>query len=929
VDRATIGCDHSTMSAGLVKRPEFDALSTFLTDALTGSVGLVIDGEPGIGKTTLWLEAIGLAHEQGFRVLSARPAAAESVMAYGSLTDLLLDCDSDDWADLPSPQRIALDQVTLRRRDAGTDQRVVAAAFLAAVTAIADRTPVLIAIDDLQWLDSSSRRIVGYATRRLSGPASFIGTLRTKAGGPETTDWLTMPRPENLRRLTLAPLTLGALQALLTERTGRSYPRPALVHILEVTGGNPFYAVELARVIGDTTITKETPLPATLFELVNARIGGLDSAVRQLLFAASCAAEPTVQLLAAINAGTIADTAAQLEAAEDSRVITIDGDRVRFTHPLLARGVYASATAAQRRSMHRRLAEVVTDPEVRARHMALAATYGDPKTLESLDEAAALARARGAPVAAAELLQRAIDLGGDNPARRILLAGHHFNAGDLARARSLLEELIEGLEAGPTRARAMHLLALVRLGGDSFLDAAQLLQAALNEAGDHRELAAQIFLPLSFATMNIGDLPAAIDAVERAVAEAESVGNHALLSQALSWRVGLQVMGGDALDTESLDRAVQLEDPHAVSPVMFRASMVDALMRGWTGDLETAHHAIRTIRRRCAERGEESEQMFVAFHSVLIETWRGDFGEAMLIADDTVERASQLGGDLPLAVALTNRSVALGYTGRVDEARADAKEAIAASERCGSNRLAEWPMAMLGFIDVSVGAYESAVRSLQPQIARIRAMPRATEVFVGSLIPDAVEAFVNLGRLDEAEELTDILQSNGARLERPWMIGVGSRCRSMLQAARGQMEQATATAHEAMEVHEHLAMPFDRARTRLVLGQLLRRQKHRASASEALNTAWQEFETLGATVWADRARAEVTRTAVRDRGGIGLTPSEKRVAELAAAGKTNRQMAAELFVSPKTIEVNLTRIYRKLAIRSRAELGRYFAELGK
>ncbi|HEX2282005.1 MAG TPA: AAA family ATPase, partial [Thermomicrobiales bacterium] len=887
-----------------MRRPESNALSTFLTEALTGSVGLVIEGEPGIGKTTLWLEAIEQAREQGFDVLSARPAAAESVMAYGSLTDLLSGCDPDDWADLPSPQRIALDRVTLRRRDAGTDQRVVAAAFLAAVTAFAERAPVLIAIDDLQWLDSSSRRIVGYATRRLSGPASFIGTLRTNSGGLETTDWLTMPRPEDLRRLTLAPLTLAGLHTLLAERTGRSYPRPVLTQIFDVTGGNPFYALELARVLADTSITNETPLPATLSELVNARIRDLDGGVRQLLFAAACAAAPTVQLLAALNDGASNDTVAQLEAAEDSRVITIEGDRIRFAHPLLARGVYASATAAQRRSMHRRLAELVTDPEVRARHMALAATYGDPETLESLDEAAVLARARGAPVAAAELVQRAIDLGGDTPARRILLAGHHFNAGDLTRARNLLEELIAVLGAGPTRARAMHLLALVRLGGDSFLDASQLLQAALNEAGDDRELAGEIYLPLSFAMMNVGDLPAAIDAVEHAVAEAETVDNRALLSQALSWLVGLRVMGGDALDTESLDRAMRLEDSHAATPVMFRASMVHALMSGWTGDLEVAHHAIRKIRRRCVERGEESEQMFVAFHSVLIETWRGDFGEAMLIADDTVERAAQLGGDLPLAVALTNRSVALGYTGRVDEARVDAKEAIAASERCGSSRLAEWPIAMLGFIDVSLGAYESAVRSLRPQIARIRAMPRATEVFVGSLIPDAVEAFVNLARLDEAEELTEILQSNGARLERPWMIAVGSRCRSMLQAAQGEIEEATTTAHEAMEAHELVAMPFDRARTRLVLGQLLRRQKHRGSATEALKTAWQEFEALGATVWADRARAELTRTAIPGRGSsMGLTPSEKRVAELASTGKTNRQMATELFVSPKTIEV--------------------------
>ena len=198
--------------------------------------------------------------------------------------------------------------------------------------------------------------------------------------------------------------------------------------------------------------------------------------------------------------------------------------------------------------------------------------------------------------------------------------------------------------------------------------------------------------------------------------------------------------------------------------------------------------------------------------------------------------------------------------------------------------------------------------------------PDGTEIIAASFVPDAVEAMIQLGHLDEAEPLIDTLQRNGERLDRPWMLAVGMRCRAMLQAAHGDLNTATATAELAMAQHQRLPMPFERARTQLLLGQLQRRQRHRDAATATLREAQHTFQQLGTTLWAAARRTELTRGTSGRRRAEGLTPSEQRVAELAVSGLTNRDIAATLFISPKTVEVNLSRIYRKLNIRSRVEL---------
>lgn len=258
----------------------------------------------------------------------------------------------------------------------------------------------------------------------------------------------------------------------------------------------------------------------------------------------------------------------------------------------------------------------------------------------------------------------------------------------------------------------------------------------------------------------------------------------------------------------------------------------------------------------------------------------------------------------------------------MDDARRDLRDSIVAAQRCGSMRLAEWPATLRGFVEVSCGDYQAAVNALAPLLPLTQIFPEATEIISASFIPDAAEALIGLGRFDEAEPLVAALERNGTRLDRAWMLAVGARCRAMLLAGRGDLAAATATAERAMTEHERLPMAFERARTQLLLGQLQRRQRHRDAAAATLREALQTFEELGTTLWADRVRAELARGMSGRRRAEGLTPSEQRVADLAVSGMTNRDIAAALFISPKTVEVNLSRIYRKLGIRSRMELYR-------
>jgi DNA-binding CsgD family transcriptional regulator len=901
-------------------------VSEFLRSAAQQPWGLVVEGEAGIGKTTLWLSAKEEASRRGFQILSARVGEAESVLAYAAVADLLRDVDPIVLAALPDVQHLAVDRVLLRASTEGppTDQRVVAAALASVVESLVKESPVLLAIDNVQWFDTSSQAAIAYAARRLAGRVGLLVTERCDPGRGNALTWLQLAAPDRIERIRIGPLSLGGLHTLISERLGRSFPRPTMVRIAEISGGNPFYALELARAIHVGSARAQPSLPATLADLMRLRIGSLDGQAGDALLAAAAVANPTVELLAQVLGTTVDHTLELLEEAESNAVIAIEGNRVQFSHPLLAHSVYTDASPARRRAVHRALAEVVLLPELKARHMALAASRADAETLKALDTAADAARARGAPAAAAELVELAIGLGGDKPSRRIRAAEHHFKAGDADRARVLLESTMDQLQPGLLRGVALNLLAGLRMYDDTFVDAAALLRRAIADAENHPALLAQTLLSLAFAQGMSGEFDESLRNARQAVTLAEELGYPPLVSRALAMFVNTNFHYGHGIDEASLRRALELEDPDTDVPIPFCASAVNALVDAWTGKLDIARRRMAAVRDRCVERGAENDMMAISGYSTLIEMWRGNFAEAAQLAEDTMERAEQVGGSR--TIALTVRAAVAAYAGREQDARADAEAALAIARECGSPRLAEWPTMSLGFLEVSLGRYAEALSTLQPMLDIFDDLP-GSEIMTATFVPDAVEAMVALGHHADAEPLIEALEHDGARLDRPWMLAVGARCRSMWLAVHGDVEAAARKAQEAMAEHDRLPMPFERARSQLLLGQLQRRQRQKDAARNTFGEALQAFDAMGTPLWADRARAELARAKVAPSRSLALTPSERRVAELAASGMTNRDVAAALFISPKTVEANLGRVYRKLGIKTRAELGRLIGDL--
>lgn len=903
------------------RRAEESVVADFLDAAGGEPSALLIEGEPGIGKTTLWLDSIRRARERGFTVLQARAAMAESVLAYTALADLLSDVDDAIWADLPAPQRLGLDAVMYPSQlAADTDRRTVAAAFAAVIGRLVALGPVLVAIDDCQWLDTSSATVVSFVARRVPPGVGFLCTTRVDT----STISLQLPSPDAVRRLRLPALTVGELHQVLRARLGIAVSRSTVLRVHEISGGNPFFAVELARELFVHNANGQVGLPGSLADLVRTRVGRVGVGAEDVLLAVASLACPTLPLVAAATDNMPDRVLELLAEAEAQGVIAIDGNRVRFTHPLLAHGVYGAASARHRRSMHGRLARLLAEPELRARHLALSDAAGHPETIDALDNAAEIALSRGAPAAAAELLELASNLGADDVQRQIRCGELYFFAGDSSRARSVLEAVIGRLESGDLRAEALGLLAVVRLYDDGLIEAMDLLQRASDEIGGRLALQAQIRIVLAYAQYNAGRLEDAVQTADEALAYAEHLGTPGELARAIGMRVMIRFLHGDGFDADAMAVAMSLADHRSYTPLPLRPHMQNALLLGFIGDLRGARAQMLSIWCDAVTNGEEGELIFPAFHHFLIECWLGNTAESALVVDGITELAMQLDSELAHVAALTARAWLAGYEGRESDCRQDVAAALAASQCSGTFRLTQWAIAALGFLEVSLGNYGQALDVLQPLMSGFGSDTRTCEIVSAVFVPDAVEALVGLGREDEAEPICNVLVTNGIRLDRPWMLATGARCRAMVLAARGDLAAAGDELDKAILEHVRLPMPFELARTQLLRAQICRRQRRRDAAAAAARDALQTFEHIGSALWADRVRAELARGGSGRRRADGLTPSEHRVAVLAVSGMNNKQIASALFISPKTVEVNLSRIYRKLDVHSRIELCRVF-----
>ena len=886
-------------SAIVGRADELAAVEDLLDATSAGPAALILEGEPGIGKTTLLEAGRDRAVARGHRILAARPAPAEVRLAHAGLADFLRDQPLDG---LPPAQRAALDAALLRGEARAPDRRAVAAALLTVVETLAATAPVLILVDDLQWLDASTTAALAFALRRVTGRAGLLGACH-----PQTAALPATPRR-----------TVGPLAAPDVARLVRPLPPALAQRVGDLSGGNPLFALEIAR-----TVTPDEPAPAlpdTLKGLVSERLEDLPDDVRLGLAVAAALERPEVALIAAALPET--DVVAALTAAEAADVITFTRGTVAFAHPLLAAGVADHVAPARRRAIHARLAELVTDPEQRARHLARAAVHPDPETIAALDDAARVAADRGAPAAAAELLELARGLGADAPERCARAAVHHFEAGDTDRARTLLEDAVGALRA-PAAARS--LLGTIRHRDGSYAEAAAILTQALQEAEPGTPLAISTALELCFVLTNQGLVAAAEPLAERAAADAARLDDDGLLAQARTVSITIATLLGHGLDEQGLQQALALEDPGRRCFAPHRPSMLAALLYGYVGRADRAEEAVQRVRARCREHGEDAELIYTAIHAITLRCWRGDLAGARALADEADDQADQLGTRTARAIADSTRALVAAWAGDVSTARVRAEAALATFAQDGSVLGALMPIATLTQLDLVLGDHGSAAARAGALAAGIAATPHAEPAAV-PLVADAAEALIGAGRAAEAAPVVAWLQERGTALDRPFALAAGARGRALLHAAAGDLDAAEHACAEALVHHERLpAMPLERARTLLVLGGLRRRRRQRRAAREALEPALRTFTDLQAPLWAQQARAELDRVRPRRTTSDRLTDAERRVAQLTAEGLTNREVAATLFVSPRTVEATLARVYRKLEIGSRAELGRRMA----
>ena len=484
---------------------EAGAVARFIERVPYGPVALAIEGEPGIGKTTLWLEAVRAGEERGYRVLQARPAEAEADLSYAALGDLVGSAFDEVSGELPAPQQHAL-EVALLRREAMTpaDPRTTASALLSVLSALGAERPLVVAVDDAQWLDPASERALAFVCRRLPSRLGLLVARRSEAADEAPLGLDRALDREALELLVLGPLSLAALHHVIQRELGIRLARPALVRIEAVSGGNPFFALEIARALnrdgGERRLGDPLPVPQSLQELVGARVRRLSDSAQAAALAVAALSRPTAASVAAALAEP-GDAAAALLEAEEAGVLVWEREWIRFSHPLLASAVYGSASTARRRQLHERLADVASDPEERARHLAHSITDADEGAAEEIEHAAALAERRGAPEAAAELYEASCRLTPDGRpedlARRILgAAGALAMAGDLDGARSLANTALETAREGSLRARVLLLLASLASYTETIEARIGYHERALAEAGDDQALRAEILLSL-------------------------------------------------------------------------------------------------------------------------------------------------------------------------------------------------------------------------------------------------------------------------------------------------------------------------------------------------------------------------------------------------------------------------------------------------
>jgi DNA-binding CsgD family transcriptional regulator len=915
----------SNQAAVIGRDPEIAAVSAFLDPEPRGPRALLVEGEAGIGKSTVWFESVRLAEARGYRVLRGRPAESEAKLSYAALADLVGPAFDETRALLPRPQELALAATLLRvTSNEPADPRTVATAVIGVLTELIRQQPVLVAIDDVQWVDLASRRALEFVVRRLPAQLRLFVTRRTEGAAEVPLDLDRALPPEAFQRAVLESLSLASLHHIVRERLGTSPARPMIARIAEASGGNPFFAIEIARAAGSraTGLSEHAPLPVpqSVQKLAAGRVKALSGAAREAVLVVASLSRPTADAVMTALPDDFAGGAAITEA-EEAGVLVAEHGRVRFTHPLLASAVYASASEARRHALHRRLAEVVSDAEERARHLSQSLTGTDESVAMEIEAAAGQAVLRGAFDAAAELFGAACRLtpaaNREPLARRTLgRASALLRTGDVADARRLTDRLEMDGQPPALQAERLQLLAEVEWDDGSIPLATSYLERALEVAGDDPPLSARISARLVLITVP-GNPARALQHAERAVRQVDGERDPLVLSSLLIDLCLLDLMLGGSPRTDLMRRGLAIEEgagpsayPHPVPLIWFQC----------TDDVEATRERHAREADWARDHGDETHAAERLSYLALVEFHAGrcDLAERLIEQScNTIEERLEVRGRFAYPFAW--RSLMDAYRGRLDRARQTLLPLVAETAQEQKSWWAAGLLSVLGFVEFAAGDYRAADDALS-QMGRLFDQIGMRDGLLDRTEPFHAELLVQLGHLDRAREALARLEHRGRVFPRTWIDVTLPRTRAIVLAAEGDLRGAL-EALESLDLDAGARLPLELGWTWLTKGRLHRRAKQRRAAADAFAQAAAIFERLGVVDWAERARNELDVVGPRRRAPDELTATEQRVAELAAAGITNREIGRAVFMSEKTVEAHISRVYRKLGIHSRAELG--------
>lgn len=891
------------------ERASIEALVRRARDGHGG--GIVLYGEPGIGKSALLRQAAEDAGTARLRVLRTVGVEPEADLPYATLHRLLMPV-LDRIGFLPPPQARALRVVFGQADGPAPDRYLVALASLTLLSELAGSEPTLALVDDAHWADRPSLEVLAFVARRLeSEPVALLLAARADEGAPVGT--------QGLIELPLAGLDREAARALIADLTGGALPEAELERLLRATAGNPLAIRELSSAGASGPVDPRAPIALTQ---------GLRSAFLRRVEDRPADARRLLLLIAADGTGrmdVLHRAAAELAAGYPSPspedlgdLVDVSGTTVAFRHPLIRSAIYHDADPAARRAAHRALAAALQDDPAesdrRAWHLGQAAEGPDEAAAEELERSAGRTARHLGPAAAAAALARAAELsppGPDRSRRLAAAASACWHGGDGDRARVLLDQAErDAAESGPVRLDITILRALIELRAGTPAHALTLLRPLIPHAlTTDRSRAIDLLTQFGEATFHAGSAQAWDEigaAVERLPLTGDSTDE--VLTRLV--RAAARVRAGKPAGVASgdLDTVQRLTDP---ALLCWAGGMVWGI-----GDHDRAQWMRHEAMRRARTLGAAGALAWILQYVALTEINASRFATAEAYTEEGLRLADETAQPNLGCWHRAQLAMIAAYRGQEDEARRLAARVLDEAQERTLAGAASMARRALGTLELAAGRPEDALR-------HYRALDRGDAVHPGirsATLPDHIEAAVRADRPDEAARWLTPFLNWAEAMNAPDYLALAARCRGLVSTGNPEAHY-----REALTLHTGADTPIDRARTELLLGEHLRRARRPADSRPHLRAALETFDRLGAVTWVDRARNELRATGAstgeRSPDALsGLTPQELRIALALSEGATNREMAAQLFLSPRTIEYHLRKIFQKTGTASRTEL---------